>query len=372
MLTIQREELLKPLQLIIGVVEKRQTLPILANVLLTANQQQLAMVATDLEVELVGKIDLPPSMKASSINSVTLPGRKLLDICRALPEEAQIELLHDDAKNQVTVRSGRSRFALSTLPAHDFPSLDENESILEFQLPQKDLLFLIQRTAFAIAQQDVRYYLNGLWLEVNEGVVRAVATDGHRLALNTIPMPVIDNSFVQIIIPRKGIVELMRLLEDVDAEVTVKVSKNHIQIKGSHFVFTSKLVDGRFPDYKTILPKVGDQHILLDRDIFKQALHRVSILSNEKFRGVRLNIRPGQMMIQANNPEQEEAEEIISIDYQGKNLEIGFNVSYLLDVLNTVDAGMVKLSFSNPDVGILMEEAEGDGSSLFVIMPMRL
>jgi DNA polymerase-3 subunit beta len=369
-LTIQREELLKPLQLIIGVVEKRQTLPILANVLFMLEQQQLSMTATDLEVELVGKVDIGQLSHHSQ--AVTLPGRKLLDICRALPDEAKIEFLPDENKGQIIVRSGRSRFTLSTLPAHDFPNLDENDAVLEFQLSQKDLRFLIQRTAFAIAQQDVRYYLNGLWLEVNEGVLRAVATDGHRLALNTIPMPVVDNSFVQIIIPRKGITELMRLLDDNDTDVQVKISKNHIQIKGLGFIFTSKLVDGRFPDYKTILPKVGEQYILIDRDEFKQALHRVSILSNEKFRGVRLQIRSGSIVIQANNPEQEEAEEIINIDYHGNNVEMGFNVSYLLDVLSTVDPGMIKLSFSGPDTGILLEEAKGDGSSLFVIMPMRL
>jgi DNA polymerase-3 subunit beta len=367
---MSRETLLKPLQAVIGVVERRQTLPILSNVHLSAKDQQLAITATDLEVELQARI---PLEKSFDFSEITIPGRKLMDICRSLPEGAQIELVID--KEKALLRSGRSRFSLTTLPANDFPIIRENAGLAEFVIGQKNLLHLTQRTHFAMAQQDVRYYLNGMLLEANEGILRTVATDGHRLALNTMPAPIINNAFMQIIIPRKGVVELMHLLEDSDIEINVQISNHHLRVSGEHFTFTSKLVDGRFPDYEKVLPRGGNKSIFIDRDELKQALNRASILSNEKFRGVRLQLRPGILRIIATNPEHEEAEEEISMDYQQESLEIGFNVTYLLDILNTVTTPRVKMTFSDANSSVLVEEHEPTNptnNSLFVVMPMRI
>lgn len=367
-LTIQREAILKPLQLVIGVVERRQTMPILANVLLTAEEQNLLLTATDLEVEVVGRAILDQPVKEAA--QITVPGRKLMDICRALPGQAMIDLFRD--KERVILRSGSSRFVLATLPAVDFPALGSSEGQLEFSIPQKELQTLLQRTSFAMAQQDVRYYLNGMLLEINAGIIRAVATDGHRLALNTMSSPLTGNTFVQVIAPRKGIVELLRLLDNAETEVRVAIASNHVRIQSTAFTFTSKLIDGRFPDYERVLPKNGDKILMLDREIFKEALSRASILSNEKIRGIRLQLRQGFLRVLANNPEQEEAEEIINVDYQGDDLDIGFNINYLLDVLNTLHSATIKLTLGDANSSMLVEEVDGDGKSFFVVMPLKL
>lgn len=367
-INIQRETLLKPLQAVIGVVERRQTLPILANIVLSIKGQKMSLMATDLEVELQAHADLEQS--AAEPIEVTVPGRKFMDICRALPEQSVIELSQE--KDRIIVRSGRSRFSLATMPAADFPTVKVAAGAAEFPVNQKYLRYLTSRTHFAMAQQDVRYYLNGMLLEVHDGAVRAVATDGHRLALNSVSIPAISSEFAQVILPRKGVMELMRLLEDVENDVSVQISSNHIRVNGPEFTFISKLVDGRFPDYEKVLPKGGNKTIILDREIFKQALTRASILSSEKFRGVRLQLRSGLLRVLANNPEQEEAEEEISIDYHHEDLEIGFNVTYLLDILNTIETPAIKMTFSDANSSILIEEHEGTGKGLFVVMPMRL
>lgn len=362
-----RETLLNPLSAVIGVVERRQTLPILSNVYLAIKDKKLLLTATDLEVELQARIDVEYTGDPIEI---TVPGRKLMDICRSLPEGSQIELTQD--KEKIILRSGRSRFTLTTLPAADFPLLRENDGSAQFTIGQKDLRYLTQRTYFAMAQQDVRYYLNGMLLEINDGTIRTVATDGHRLSLNAVAAPVINNAFVQVILPRKGVIELMRLLEEADSEVAVQVSNNHVRIIGADFTFISKLIDGRFPDYEKVLPKGGDKTITVDRDVLKNALTRASILSNEKFRGIRLQLRSGLLRVFANNPEHEEAEEEISLDYNQEDLEIGFNVTYLLDILNTMNTPEVKLTFSDAKSSILVEEHGVDSNSLFVVMPMML
>ncbi len=366
---IKRETLLKPLQAVIGVVERRQTLPILANVLLSIKEQELSMTGTDLEVELQARVDLEQLVQDPI--EITVPGRKLMDICRSLPDNANVTILQE--KDRILLRSGRSRFTLTTLPASDFPIVREDaDTATSFTISQGDLRYLIQRTHFAMAQQDVRYYLNGMLLEVNDGMIRTVATDGHRLALNTISAKTKNKSSIQIILPRKGITELLRLLEDDDSEVEVQASSNHVRIQGAHFTFVSKLIDGRFPDYEKVLPRGGDKIITIEKELFKQALSRVSILSNEKFRGVRLQLQKDVLRILANNPEQEEAEEEISLDYPHEDLEIGFNAPYLLDIFNTVDENTVKLTFSGPNSSVLIEGLQADGNSLFVVMPMRI
>ncbi|AIZ34923.1 DNA polymerase III subunit beta [Pseudomonas sp. K1(2024)] len=364
--TIQREALLKPLQLVAGVVERRQTLPVLSNVLLVVQGQQLSLTGTDLEVELVGRVQLEESAEPGEI---TVPARKLMDICKSLPSDALIDIKLDEQK--LLVKAGRSRFTLSTLPANDFPTVEEGPGSLTCNLEQSKLRRLIERTSFAMAQQDVRYYLNGMLLEVSTDTLRAVATDGHRLALCAMHAQIGQAERHQVIVPRKGILELARLLTDPEGMVSIVLGQHHIRATTGEFTFTSKLVDGKFPDYERVLPKGGDKLVVGDRQALREAFSRTAILSNEKYRGIRLQLASGQLKIQANNPEQEEAEEEISVDYEGGSLEIGFNVSYLLDVLGVMTTEQVRLILADSNSSALLQEAGNDDSS-YVVMPMRL
>lgn len=365
-LTLQRETLLEPLQLVIGVVERRQTLPILANVLLTLEDQSLSITATDLEIELIGKSQLEQVCKERI--QLTVPGRKLFDICRALPEKSSIDLQKD--KEKLILRSGRSRFTLSTLPVESFPSFESSQANIELPLEQQNLSSLLQRTHFAMAQQDVRYYLNGMMFEIKNGNVRTVATDGHRFAMhsfNSSPKDLLS----QVILPRKAVTELMRLLKNEIKNVVASFGDNHVRIQGDDFTFTSKLIDGRFPDYEKVLPKTSGQTIILNRELLREALQRVSVLSNEKFRAIRMQLHPNLLQIIANSEHEEEAEEILTIDYSGEEFEIAFNVTYLLDVLNTLTSAEVKLTFIDTNSRMFIEEV-GESNSLYLIMPLQL
>jgi len=364
--TIQREALLKPLQLVAGVVERRQTLPVLSNVLLVVEGLQLSLTGTDLEVELVGRVALED---AAEPGEITVPARKLMDICKSLPADALIDIRVDEQK--LLVKAGRSRFTLSTLPANDFPTVEEGPGSLTFNLVQSKLRRLIERTSFAMAQQDVRYYLNGMLLEVQTGILRAVATDGHRLAMCSMEATIQQDGKHQVIVPRKGILELARLLTEQDGEVSIVLGQHHIRATTGEFTFTSKLVDGKFPDYERVLPRGGDKLVVADRQGLREAFSRTAILSNEKYRGIRLQLAAGLLKIQANNPEQEEAEEEIAVDYNGSALEIGFNVSYLLDVLGVMTTEQVRLILSDSNSSALVQEADNDDSA-YVVMPMRL
>ena len=364
--TIQREALLKPLQLVTGVVERRQTLPVLSNVLLVVEGQQLSLTGTDLEVELIGRVTLEEPAESGEI---TVPARKLMDICKSLPADALIDIRIDEQK--LLVKAGRSRFSLSTLPANDFPTVEEGPGSLTFSLVQSRLRRLIERTSFAMAQQDVRYYLNGMLLEVQTGILRAVATDGHRLAMCSMEAAIEQVERHQVIVPRKGILELARLLTEQDGNVSIVLGQHHIRATTGEFTFTSKLVDGKFPDYERVLPRGGDKLVVADRQGLREAFSRTAILSNEKYRGIRLQLESGLLKIQANNPEQEEAEEEIAVDYNGSSLEIGFNVSYLLDVLSVMTTDQVRLILSDANSSALVQEADNDDSS-YVVMPMRL
>ncbi len=362
--TIEREKLLKPLQLIAGVVERRQTLPILANILLVVKKNELMLTGTDLEVELMGRVALEKTAEAGTI---TVPARKLMDICRSLPESAVLEFILDEPK--LIVKSGRSRFSLATLPAAEFPNTEELPGQIELNIVQQDLRNLIECTQFAMAQQDVRYYLNGMLWEVKNNRLTSVATDGHRMALST--MAIAPNGLHQVIVPRKAIVELSRLLADTAEDVLVTLGSNQLRVKANDYMFTSKLIDGRFPDYTKVIPKGGDKIIVVERDELKQALSRVAILASEKHRSVRLELRAGLLRVLTNNPEQEEAEEEISIIYQGNDLDIGFNISYLLDAIAAVPSGQIKLSLAGADSSIRIEAFDND-QTVYVVMPMRL
>lgn len=363
--SISRESLLKPLQLVAGVVERRQTLPVLANVLMVLDGDQLALTGTDLEVEIIARLQLD---QAGESGELTLPAKKLVDICRSLPDDAVLQFVEENQR--VILKSGRSRFTLSTLPASDFPNVEPTEGELRFNCEQQDIKRLIERAGFAMAQQDVRYYLNGMLWEVTEGQLRAVATDGHRLAMCTRPISVSTPNPIQAILPRKGVVELARLL-DGSGDVEVNLGGNHIRVATETYTFTSKLVDGKFPDYERVLPKGGNKEVFGDRTELRQAFSRTAILSNEKYRGVRLTFSQGQLTIVANNPEQEEAEEQVVIDYSDEDLEIGFNVSYLQDVCGVLSSDNIKMTLSDSNSSALLEEPDG-GDSVYVVMPMRL
>lgn len=366
--TLSRDALLKPLQLVGGVVEKRQTLPVLSNVLLEVEGSQLSLTGTDLEVEIVGRVELADGAVEGAI---TVPARKLIDIVRSLPDDAPITLVQNE--DRVVVTSGRSRFTLSTLPASDFPNVEDDENTLDFMLPQVTMKQLVDATAFAMAQQDVRYYLNGMLLELSRGQVRTVATDGHRLAMSSKAAPGLDlEERRQVIVPRKGILELNRLMSDeAEASVDVSLGANHIRARTPAFTFTSKLVDGKFPDYERVLPRGGDKEIVGDRQSLRSIFSRAAILSNEKYRGVRLLLSDNNLMVKANNPEQEEAEVNQEIDYQGPELEVGFNVTYLLDVLNVTSGEQIKIVLADANSSALLSDFDDD-SSVYVVMPMRL
>lgn len=366
--SVSREVLLKPLLLVSGVVEKKQTLPVLANVLMVLNNNVLSLTGTDLEIEIVCRVEL---QELAEEGEITVPAKKFLDICRSLPDGANISFVLNGDK--ATVKSGRSRFTLSTLPANDFPSVEPSDNELSFVCEQSEIRRVIDRTGFAMAQQDVRYYLNGMLWELKSESLRAVSTDGHRLAMCTRPINIDlgDETVKQAILPRKGVMELGRLLSEPDSKVEVTLGNNHLRAATNAFTFTSKLVDGKFPDYNRVIPRGGDKIIHGNREELKQAFARASILSNEKYRGVRFVLTDGLITITANNPEQEEAEEQIAIDYVGEALEVGFNVSYLQDVSNVIDTEFMQFTLGDNNSSALIEEPE-NSDSVYVIMPMRL
>ena len=361
-----RDDLLKPLQAVQGVVERRQTLPILANFLLAIDGGRLSVTGTDMEIELVASTALPDAESGE----VTLPARKLVDICRSLPADAEVRL--EVTGERAVLHSGRSRFTLTTLPAVDYPSSDLLAGELEITVKEGELKRLIELTHFAMAHQDVRYYLNGLLLDIGDGILRAVATDGHRLAIAEMAADTGDSSR-QVIVPRKGISELLRLLGSGDGEVTLDVGSNAIQVTLPDVRLTSKLIDGKFPDYRRVVPKEedSDKTLVVDRDLLRQSLSRAAILSNDKYRAIRLCLDTNELRVVANNPEQEEAEDAVEVAYEGESLEIGFNVSYLIDALTALpgDEAVVQLGDSSSSCLITPRE---EGECQYVVMPMRL
>lgn len=366
--SITRDALLKPLQNIVGVVERRQTLPVLSNVLLTAKDQQLVLTTTDTEIEMVANATIDPVEDGS----VTVPARKFYDICRALPEDAQVEFVLDPEKQRALIRSGKSRFNLSTLPADGFPNLEQIKTEFKLTIGQNTFKNLIDKTHFAMAQQDVRFYLNGLLLEVSDSKVCAVATDGHRLAYCEAEQDVHPDKVIQAILPRKGVIELSKVLADDDTQIEIEMGSNHLRVKHPDITFTSKLVDGKFPDYKRVIPPETGHEVKADRQLLKQALSRASILSNEKYRGIRLSISDGLLQAQAHNPEMEEAEEEIEVDYEGDSLVVGFNVTYLIDAINVIPSDKTRLVFNDANSSCLLLADVADSDCKYVVMPMRL
>ncbi len=363
---IERNKLLSCLQKVSGVVERKSSQPILSHVLLHITSHQLRITGSDLEIEISSVVTLNEPAHSGEI---TVPARKLLDICRALPDDALLAV--ELNKEKVILTTKKSRFSLSTLPVESFPKFQLSGKELEFNLNSGFLKDMLNRTFFSVAQQDVRFYLNGLLMQIKENKLYAVATDGHRLSLFSSDIDEGIHNY-EIIIPKKGVSELQRLLDSDDFDVELHVTDKHLAVNSKNFTFTSKLIEGRFPDYNAVMPKESKIQIQIDRDDLKNALNRVSILTNEKYKGVNFQLKIGALYLSSKNPEYEEAEEELSIEHTGEHLDIGFNVGYLLDVLNHIPAGKVELSFVDSTNSVLIKSLDDSYNCLYVVMPMRI
>jgi DNA polymerase III subunit beta len=373
---ISRKELLSPLKMITGVVEQRQTLPILANTLISVKENALHFTATDAEVEINCSLPLDSdNLGTENEGTTTIPARKFFDICRALSDDknANIQVSTEDENSQAIVKAGKSRFKLQTLPADDFPAGPQIQATAEFSISQPHLKNLLHKTVFCVAINDVRYYLTGLLLEIGEGKISLIGTDGHRMAVTQSQHDFDGEENTKVIIPRKAVLELSKLLSD-DEESNVKVSfdENHVQFKLSDsLIMRSKLIDGNFPDWQAVIPSDPNKIVITDTIPLKQALTRASILSNEKYKGVRFTLSENLLTISAKNAYQEEAEEIIEVEYAGEELEVGFNGTYILDAINVISTKTVQLAFIDQNSSCLITEEDNEDSK-FIVMPMRL
>ena len=368
-ITVSQETFIRPLQLACSIVERRSTLPILSTLLLATEGDSLSLTSTDMELEIIAKV----AVKVDEAGAVAIPARKLLDFCRSLASNATITLTVKD--NKATIRAGKSRVLLATLPSKDFPQSAGAEYTDKITLPQMQLKSLFDQTSFAMGNQDVRYYLNGLLLEREESTLRAVATDGHRLALGTLTTALATADKQSIIIPRKAVIEIGKLLSDSDAEATIALSAQQVRVELENIHFTSKLIDGKFPNYERVLPvsSKADKLLVLERELLRQALSRVAILSSDKQRSVRIDLTENLLKATVTNQEQETAEEELVVEYSGDALEIGFNNGYLLDLLGAVNTEKVTLCFSDSGGSLLVTPvAEDEATRKYVVMPMRI
>ena len=362
----KRDEILAPLSAVSGIIERRHTLPILSNVLIERAEGALSFLATDIEIQITSRSSLAAGADAKP---VTVGARKLVDILRALPDGAEVTLQQQDKRLQV--KAGKSRFSLQTLPAEDFPRLAKpSGEVARFALTQKGLRRLLGLVQYAMAQQDIRYYLNGLLVLVENQQLRLVATDGHRLAYAAMGLPA-SLPRLEVIVPRKTVLELAKLLADSDEEVKVELSSSQASFSFGAVELVTKLVDGKFPDYTRVVPTTHKNRLTLDRDVLRQSLQRAAILSNEKFRGVRWVLTDGSLKIVSSNAEQEEAQEELEVKYGGDALDIGFNVNYLLDVLNNVSAAEVECHFGDAASSALLQ-FPAEPEFKYVVMPMRI
>ena len=363
----QRESVLTPLQQVVGAVERRQTSPILGNVLIKASDGTLTITATDSEIEMHASVD----MHVDQPGETTVPARKLLEICRHLPDSARIDF--DNTGDKVVFKSGRSRFTLATLPANEFPRVKDLENPQVVELTAEQLHQCIKNTGFSMAQQDVRFYLNGMLMEIGSERLSCVATDGHRLAYAQTATEANPEDPVRAIIPRKSVTELQRLLSGAEPEDVVKlmITPQHLQIHVGDVRLSTKLIDGRFPDYNRVIPIDGNKELVIDCQTLRQSLTRASVLSNEKYRGVRIALQPGILTISSNNPDQEEAIDELEVDYSGDKAEIGFNVTYLLDVLGAIETENARILLKDGNSSALVTP-ENTSDSKYVVMPMRL
>jgi DNA polymerase-3 subunit beta len=361
-----RDTLLRPLQIVSGIVERRHTLPILANILIRKDGEKVSFLSTDIEVQITTHAAVG---SGAEVTATTVAARKLLDILRALPESGEVSLTLSNKR--MTVQSGKSRFALQTLAAEEFPTVAEAEHFnAKVSLPQKTLKHLFNMVHFAMAQQDIRYYLNGLLLVVDGKNIIAVATDGHRLAFCQVET---DQNFQrqEVIIPRKTILELQRLLDDNDNPVELQIANNQIKFSFADIELISKLVEGKFPDYTRVVPKGYKNNFTVGRDQLLRSLQRAAIMTSDKFKGVRCVVTPGSMKISSTNADQEEAVEELEIDYGGESVDIGFNVTYLLDVLNNLKCDSINIALGDANSSALITVPD-NADFKYVVMPMRI
>jgi DNA polymerase-3 subunit beta len=366
LLECSRDELLNPLQTVSGIVERRHTLPILSNVLLELGGDNLVLLATDLEIQICCRSGVPARAAESAI---TTSARKLQDILRALPADAKVSL--ESNASRLQLKSGRSRFTLQTLPAEDFPRLaSSSDEGAELSVPQGTLRSLLHLVQYAMAQQDIRYYLNGLLLSVEGKELRVVATDGHRLAFAKTALED-EQPKHDVVLPRKAVLELSKLLAETDAPIRIGLLGNQVRFNFGAVELFTKIVDGKFPDYGRVIPTGHQNLFTIEREGLLQALQRAAILSNDKFRGVRWVLTKDSLRMSCSNTEQEEAQEEIELDYAGAAIDIGFNVNYLLDVLNALSGSHVRCAFGDASSSVLMTDP-GQESFKYVIMPMRI
>ncbi|MGZ8953597.1 MAG: DNA polymerase III subunit beta [Methylovulum sp.] len=362
---INREKILTPLQQIVSVIEKRQTMPILSNVLMSIDNDQLTLTGTDLEIQIIAKINT----ESTTSGSITVPARKFLDICRLLPNGAEIKI--EQQGDKVKVVSNRSRFSLSCLPADNYPEFSESDLENQFFINAGKLKKALDKTVFCMANQDVRYYLNGLLLNISNSKLKLVASDGHRLSIYEDSLEQATGYETRIILPRKGVLELSRLLDDPEIELKIEFSSNNIRIFIKNLVFSAKLVDSKYPDFSKVFQQDFFNQIHIQRQLLKDALTRVAILSNEKFKGVTFDINPDSLRISTHNPEHDEAEEELSIEYKGEPLSIAFNAQYLLDAVSNLDSELAALTIASNASSCFINEPI-DCAYKFIVMPMRL
>jgi DNA polymerase-3 subunit beta len=370
-LTIERAGLLRSLGHVQSVVERRNTIPILSNVLLETGDGQLSLTATDLDLAIVETV----AAAVETPGAITTSAHTLYDIVRKLPDGAQVDIHFSGEDSRLIVSAGRSRFQLACLPKDDFPVMSAGDLPHRFQLPAKDLKRLIDKTRFAVSTEETRYYLNGIYLHVTESagaqVLRAVATDGHRLARVELPLPQGAAGMPGVIVPRKTIGEVRKLIDEFDGAVGVSLSDTKVRFAFADAVITSKLIDGTFPDYNRVIPEGNDKHLEVDGPAFAEAVDRVSTISTEKSRAVKLGLESGRMTLSANSPDSGSATEELSIEYGGSSLEIGFNSRYLLDILGQVEGEMARVEFSDAASPTIVQDP-ADISALYVLMPMRV
>lgn len=362
-----RDALVKKLQVVSNIVERRNTMPVLANILLKKTGSSLTLLSSDIEMQILTKMEVSVGAEDAS---TTVAARKFLDILRALPDGSDVSVKLDGKK--MAIQAKKSRFALQTLPAEDFPLVQEpKEWVTQVTLPQKVLKGLLNMVHFSMAQQDLRYYLNGVLLVIDANSVCAVATDGHRLAYAQADAQSAVGGKHEVIIPRKTVLELSRLLADSDEVVTIDLASNQAKFTFSDIVLITKLVEGKFPDYQRVIPKNHQHHVLIAHDALLQALQRASILTSDKFRGIRWVLGPGLLTIVASNSDQEEARDEIEVDYQGPEIDVGFNVNYLLDVLNNLKIENIQFTLQDGNSSALVSNP-GKENFKYVVMPMRI
>jgi DNA polymerase-3 subunit beta len=353
------------------VVERRNTIPILSNVLLRADDEGLRLKATDLDIEVTETI--PAELAAGG--STTVPAHVIYDIVRKLPDGSQVSLENTGDSGQMLIRSGRSLFSLQALPESDFPDLAAGDLPHRFTLPSADLKRLIEKTQFAISTEETRYYLNGIYfhtLEVGgQTVLRAVATDGHRLARVEIPAPAGSEGMPGIIIPRKAVAEIIKLVDDAGESVGIELSSAKIRLTFGGVVLTSKLIDGTFPDYQRVIPSGNDKLLTVERDDFAKAVDRVSTISSERGRAVKLSLTEGRLTLSVNNPDSGSATEEIEVDYDQPPIDIGFNARYLLDITSQLDGDTALFKLADPGSPTVIQDRDG-APALYVLMPMRV